>query len=347
MKYQRIYEELKTAILRRIIAPNHAVPSEKAITIKYHVSRITAKRALNELAKEGLIYRIQGRGSFVKAHGTSSNHQILLVLPFSGNAELGNYVSGIQEVLKDTTWKLLSITNEEFFNLSISHLKRNYAGIIFYPQKIEIEMKYLVKIYLAKIPIVLLDQTISNSVIPSVVSDNVSGGFIATEHLIKNKCKKIAFYSNTNFWNNYSGSVAARFSGYLTALKKFEITNFNPIKINSKLSKLNNKDLISFIKENQIDGIVTENDIVALKLLELFNKNNLSVPSELKLIGFDNLSFTTLVSPKLSSIGQDFYKLGTNAINLLLRQINDPNLIFTKKVIVPVKLIARESTGGN
>lgn len=344
MKYLEIYEDIKKQILRRVLAPNAMVPSEKALTIKYHVSRITAKRALNELVHDGLIYRIQGRGSFVQEHGNLTNQQLLLVLPFSGKQELGNYVAGIQEVLKDTTWKIFSITNAEFFKLSIEQLKATYAGAIYYPQNLNKEMPYLFNLYLSKFPLVLLDKTPPNSIIPSVISDNVYGGFLATKHLLENNYKKIAFFGETNFMQDFSGSTADRFAGYIKAIRKYQVNHFDPINLYLKLKNTPYDQIGAFIKSNKIDAILSENDVTAFRILTLLQKSNISIPQEVALMGFDNLPLTQITSPQLSSISQDFNELGANAVNLLLRQINDPNLLFNKQVVINVKLIKRKST---
>lgn len=346
MKYQEIYQDLKKAILRRVLAPNEAVPSEKALTIKYGVSRITTKHALNKLADDGLIYRVQGKGSFVKEHAANKNRQILLVLPFSGHQDLGNYITGIQKVLQDTTWKLLSITNDELFKMDLTQIKKQYAGIIYYPQHIASDISKLLNLYLHKVPIVLLDQTIANSIIPSVTSDNIGGGFLATKHLIEIGRKKIAFYGLTNFLNDYTGSVAERFSGYLMALRKFNRHDFDPLQLLDKMQTCEFNKLSYLIKQEQIDGLVVENDVTAFKLIEELKNTGFNLPKDLAMIGFDNLPITKLSKPQLSSIGQDFSKLGEEAVNLLLRQINDPDLIFNKQVVVPVKLIGRSSTKG-
>lgn len=346
MKYEEIYSDLKQAILKRKIAPNTRVPSEKALTIKYNVSRITAKHALNKLEQDNLIYRIQGKGSFVKAHGTLNSYKILLVLPFSNNNDLGNYISGIQKVTKNTTWKIFSINNDEFSNIPLQQLFEEYAGIIYYPQDLNKDIPKLLKIYLSNFPLVLIDQTLDGLCIPSVVSDNVDGGFKACEHLIKNNCKKIAFYGNTKFQEDFTGSVSERFFGYIQALKKFQIKNFNPLKLAETIQEQTEQELIELIKAKKIDGIVAENDITAFKLLTTLQKNNLDIPKQIKIIGFDDLPITKLSSPKLSSISQDFEKLGAEAINLLLQQINDLNLVLNTHITVGVKLIKRESSLG-
>ncbi|EHS51367.1 transcriptional regulator, GntR family with UTRA sensor domain-containing protein [Rhizobium sp. PDO1-076] len=64
-----LYERLKADIKKRIETgewpPHHRVPSENEIADTLNVSRMTANRALRELASEGVIVRVQGRGSFV------------------------------------------------------------------------------------------------------------------------------------------------------------------------------------------------------------------------------------------------------------------------------------------
>lgn len=344
MKYTEIYKQLKKAILRREFAPNQLVPSEKALTIKYGVSRITAKRALNELKNDGLIYRIQGKGSFVKNHGTLKSRQILLVLPFSSNSDLGNYVSGIQQVLKDTTWNLLSMTNVEFLHLSIEQLKKHYAGIIYYPQHIAKELPHLLKIYLHELPIVLLDQTISYSIIPGVISDNVGGGYLACRHLIQAGYHRIAFYTSTDFDEDFNGSPSERFLGYIKALRQSNLVSYDPFLFLHDIRSKDGGQLVSALKKDKIDAVIAENDVTAFHLLNVFQQNKIKIPQEMGLIGFDNLPLTKLTDPQLSSISQDFVQLGKQAMNLLLRQINDPKLIFDKQITVPVQLIKRQST---
>lgn len=65
--YARIKAELKNALARGDYAPGAQLPSESALVAEFGVSRMTVGRALNELAAEGLIERVQGVGSFASA----------------------------------------------------------------------------------------------------------------------------------------------------------------------------------------------------------------------------------------------------------------------------------------
>jgi DNA-binding GntR family transcriptional regulator len=67
--YQQLYEVLRSSILHGEWKPGDLIPSESELTERYQVSRITVRQVLDMLAKEGLIYRERGRGTFV-AHPT-------------------------------------------------------------------------------------------------------------------------------------------------------------------------------------------------------------------------------------------------------------------------------------
>ena len=63
--YQQIFHDLQQAIADGSLPVDSQVPTEKELSTKYQVSRITSKRALTELEQLGLIYRVRGKGSFV------------------------------------------------------------------------------------------------------------------------------------------------------------------------------------------------------------------------------------------------------------------------------------------
>ena len=65
-KYEMIKADLLSEIKSGILKPDQKILSEKQLCEKYNVSRITATRALADLVSEGFLYRIQGKGTFVK-----------------------------------------------------------------------------------------------------------------------------------------------------------------------------------------------------------------------------------------------------------------------------------------
>lgn len=72
-KYYVVKKEIAESIESGEIAPDEQIPSERELIERYQVSRITIRKAIDELAAEGYLYKIQGKGTYVKAEEVSSN----------------------------------------------------------------------------------------------------------------------------------------------------------------------------------------------------------------------------------------------------------------------------------
>lgn len=69
--YQQIVDQIKAAILRGELAGDQPLPSIRLLAKELQISVITTKRAYEELEKDGLIYTVPGKGSFVAEHDAS------------------------------------------------------------------------------------------------------------------------------------------------------------------------------------------------------------------------------------------------------------------------------------
>jgi GntR family transcriptional regulator len=63
--YAQIKDTLRARILDGTYAPHSQMPSEHALCAMFDVSRITVRQALGDLQKEGLVFRLHGKGTFV------------------------------------------------------------------------------------------------------------------------------------------------------------------------------------------------------------------------------------------------------------------------------------------
>lgn len=66
-KYYRLKKDLIAKINEEAFSPNQQIPTEKELGERYTVSRITVRKAIDELVNEGYLYRIQGKGTYVKS----------------------------------------------------------------------------------------------------------------------------------------------------------------------------------------------------------------------------------------------------------------------------------------
>jgi DNA-binding GntR family transcriptional regulator len=95
--YLQLRDELKKSIQEGTLANGERLPSERELCNQYSVSRITVRQALNELEKSGLIYTVQGKGTFV--HVPLLNQGLLKVISF-GQSLHEKGIEGFTEVLE-------------------------------------------------------------------------------------------------------------------------------------------------------------------------------------------------------------------------------------------------------
>jgi len=98
--------------------------------------------------------------------------------------------------------------------------------------------------------------------------------------------------------------------------------------------------------DSSIDGIFYHNDFQALYGYKKIKAAGISVPDQIKVVGFDDMQAAQFADPELTSIHQYPEQLGKEAANMFLEQLALPagERFQKKEVIVPVQLIARESS---
>lgn len=357
--YQSIINALKAKIVSGELKAGDKLPTEAEISKQYNVSRITSKRALSELENANLIYRVQGKGSFVNStidfnHSSSkTNKEILLILPFADNPGLGDYTKGINEYLSTTDYTL-NIQSKTIIGqrkLLDSARQSSNSGLIFYPENSMLDLDILYQYYLSGYPVVTIDKCIEGIPFHSVVSDNLTGGYLATKHLIDNNHKKIAFVASLKVEN--SSSLRERYFGYLKALYDHNLAFHSEDNFPDRYSAKdeNNKNykrdyyihFIHSIIEQRITGVVAENDLIAIEIMQIAKELNLSIPNDFSIVGFDNIHLASFVEPQLTTISQNFSKMGYLAAQSLIHKIENPHNSLHKNEIVPIELIERHS----
>lgn len=347
--YQIIVDDLKRDIDNAIYQANDRLPTELELSETYQVSRITSKRALTELENAGLIFRKRGKGSFVKEREqkvTSSHvpNNILLVYPFlSGEITgLGDYTQGILESLEGTDFELLVQTENFLQNSSIEELTTKFAGIIYYPKSSIDSLDVLYQLHLNNLPIIILDKFFHGLPFSAVSADNLLGGQLATKHLIEQGHQKIAFGSSKREMN--ASSVRDRYLGYLNTLHEAGINeSFHLVQKKEHSKEAFLEQIKEQVLQEKITAIVMENDVLAIQLINYLKARDIAIPSQVAIVGFDNIQAASLSYPTLTTIEQNFVDIGRVACGVVL------NALTTKEEVpqhqtIPVRLVVRNSS---
>lgn len=351
--YRKIYYDLKNNIFQGIYPYSSRIPTEKELAATYKVSRITTKRAVDELASEGWVRRYPGKGSYVVYDSANTNNLVIgVIFTFSPNHGLKDYLAGISKKLLDSPYSIkIFYTNQPRFSFTELFTAINQgqlSGIILHAPLPQNFLGHVAQLFYKKFPIVLLNQKIEGLPVSTVTSQNFSGGYQAARYAIEKGHQYIHFVTDTA---NYDDSIVnQRYFGYLKALTDNYLTpplspyisEVNHISKNKALMK---KYLLQW-KLAGISCLIFENDILAIAFLSVANELNWSLPEHMSFIGFDNIPLSQLVSPKLTTIQQNFFDLGFQAATNLLEQIkpfkeNEQNIKYIYEL--PVELIERSS----
>jgi len=166
------------------------------------------------------------------------------------------------------------------------------------------------------------------------------------EHLISQGCKRIAHiggYRRTRIFNN-------RIRGYIDAIKKHNMPHDDELLIESDLTledgRQQMQSLLSLKKRP--DAVYVASDYAALGALQILDENNIIVPNDIRLVGFGNEPFTSLVTPSITSINQHSEEIGKLAAKTFLERVkNNPVAQTLNKIILDAELIVRDSSKKN
>lgn len=102
--------------------------------------------------------------------------------------------------------------------------------------------------------------------------------------------------------------------------------------------------ILSHVMEEKITAIYCCEDEIALGLINYFYDNDISVPEDISVVGYGDISLASVYRPKLTTIKEPYYDLGAVSIRRILKVLQGEK-IEDKTLVLPVQLIVRDSTG--
>ena len=189
-------------------------------------------------------------------------------------------------------------------------------------------------------PIVTIDRPIEIATTDSVGVENRRGARMAVEHLIQHGYKKIACVAA----NSHLLTIKERITGYKESMRRAklpcpkELRLSSPTLVQSALAEL-------LGSRNRPDALFTANNASTIWVIEALQELKIKIGKDVALVGFDDVSFFTLITPPVSAVRQPAAELGSMAARLLLQRINGEFKASSVRTVLPVTLTIRESCG--
>jgi len=216
----------------------------------------------------------------------------------------------------------------------ITMLRSNQVdGIIMASHTLEVD-EYLN----LNLPIVAVDRTFSDTM-PYITSDNYSGGVQATNLLIDKGCKKVAHISGPQILNTPANN---RYNAFTDVVAQKGIENV-VVETELGLHQDYEKIIHKLFKEHpDVDGIFASSDMIAIAVIKVASEIGKEIPRELKIVGFDDITFASMIVPALTTIKQSTEKMGDRIIQLITDQVDGKEVAVEH--IIPIELKERKTT---
>lgn len=192
------------------------------------------------------------------------------------------------------------------------------------------------------VPVVLLDSYFKNEDFDSVLINNTRGAYQAVKHLIENGHTEIGCLESSKLINNFY----YRYEGYKEALNDANLT------INKQYSLFLEptlegayRDMKEFLSNKNFKlptAYFAFNDIIAFGAIRALKEQNIIVPEHVSIVGFDDMPFCEISSPRLTTVRVYKQYMGKTAISRLIQKISEQDEMKLK-IEINTELIQRES----
>jgi LacI family transcriptional regulator len=330
----------------------------KDIAKKFKCSPSTVSRALNNhtLISEDTRRNIQ---EYAQKVGYQRNSVALslvnkrsailgLIVPNISHFHETAMIEGLQSVLQSRGYMMnICVTNESYAleKEYVEKLLANRVEGIFLSISQETydsgHYEHLENVLHRHIPLIFIDREYDGVQTGSITVDDYFGAFAATEHLILRGCKRIAHLKGPN------GLAVSekRFKGYKDCLEKYKIAFDEMLIVNTNFKAesaiVPTRRLMAL--QQPPDGIFGVNDYVSIAAMQVILDMGFQIPTQVAVIGFDNLPFSAYLNPALSSVNRSSKLIGEEAARLFLNR-KDTDVLQSDNIVLPPELIIRSST---
>ncbi len=357
--HARIAARVRRDIREGLYAPGQRIPAEVDLARELGVSRGTVRHALRVLLNDGVIQTVAGRGSFVPdAISRRSAGLIGMILPSVVRARNPELISGAEETVRQAGYSLvLGISGDDRW-LETEQIQRivsqGASGLIVYAVDGPLDVPALRRLIDRGFPIVLIDRYFPDLAVDAVTMDNISGGFLAVQHLAQRGYRRIGYIGTDNL---DTSSIFERMAGYRWALEEFGF-DLDPDLVCTSVRRLlawpprepdkerhNEQVLRAFLsRPDRPEAVFVCNDYVAFEVVQVAEELRLRIPEDLAIVGFDNVAYTDYFGVPLTTVEQPRQEIGATAATLLMERIAGRRTRLGR-VVVSTRLIVRRSTG--
>lgn len=301
------------------------------------VNEETKKKVLEAINKLGYRPNIVARSL-----KTQKTRTIGIIIPDISSQFYPEIVRGAEDVANIYNYNIMLCNTDLDPEKEIEYLRvlkeKMVDGVLYMSTSLEPNILELIN--QLELPMVLVETTSREGDIPSVTIDNEKAAFDGVDYLIRKGNKRIAYIGTHEDAEHAS---ALRYIGYKKALEQNnielneKIVYFGGLKAQDGYEGMNN-----ILQNESLDAVFCASDEIAMGAINALRDKDVKVPEEVDVIGFDNIYSASVFYPKLTTIAQPMYDMGSVGMRMLIKIINKQELEL-KNYVLDHELVERNS----
>jgi LacI family transcriptional regulator len=316
------------------------VTVSKVLRNQGRISDATRKRVLRRAKK--LNYQMNW---VARSLVTRRTYTIGLLLPEFGHPFFAEIARAVAQTVRPHGYHVVISSFEEDPELEASELDcllaRQVDGLIIASAQPARRLEMFKRIQERKTPFVLIDRPLCGLRACFVGVDNHAIGRLATEHLIARGCRRIGHLRGPGM-----GIAVERLQGYRRALAKASLS-MQPDYIvaggHGDASGYEGMRKLLTVSP-LLDGVFCYNDPVAIGAMKAVLEAGLKLPHDIAVVGAGNVHYGDALAIPLTTVDQGTCRIGVLAAELLVAQMASKHPMRPKKILIPPRLVEREST---
>lgn len=307
------------------------------------VAPSTVERVMQAIDELGFV-----RNDAARQLRAGRSRSIALIVLDAGNPFFAEVARGAEDRAAESGMSVLLGNSDERSDREAAYLElfreQRVNGVLVTP--VGVDLEGLARLRNGGVPVILVDYEDADQAFASVSVDDVEGGYLAASHLLSVGRRRIAFVGGPRTIRQ----VADRLEGARRAVAEVAGATLEVIEMPT-LTVLQGRAAGELIRDRPAgerpDAVFAANDLLAVGALQAFTlMSDVQVPRDIALIGYDDIDFASATVVPLSSIRQPAHLIGYTAVDLLLKELDDPEGEFERTVRFQPELVVRESTTG-
>ena len=306
------------------------------------VSPATEQRIRAIMEKHNYVPNMAARSLISK-----SSHIIAVLLPIwhASTASMlldpytGQLVGHLEELLRENQYYVMICSFERVEQvLAIQKTWQMDGMILVMPHEDALTRDLIAK---SQAPLVVFDRRYDDLQMLSVCLNDRRGGYIAAKYLLERGHRRIGFAAPSIY---ESSVIQDRYQGYLDALREYGAEARQDWMFDKVVHQEGGEAVAAELDKmhDRPSALIATEDLLACGIVKGCEERGMRVPEDLSVIGFDDSMPARLITPELTTVGQDIRKKANLGVQMLFHAMEDASFRDEHQVL-DVKLVERQS----